>query len=314
MEWNELSSMYGKEFSGMHREQDRSIFPDSVVDEWTNTALLDYPVHCAYRTTSLFQPAFHSHSGYEFYLCLQGKGMFVASDGIHGIGAGTFTVVRPRAVHLPKPNMDVSFHRYILAIQGSYLEKLYAEDKDCSSLIGQWLPDSNKDSAHFILNGGQLLYLQEIMAKLERELQIRQRFFPLIVKSLLLQLFAQLGRYQIESRVEQKGNDEQRQLVERIRSYIMEHYNEPLRMDDLCDQFHLSRSYLFRIFKGNTGASVNDYLITYRISKAKDFLQGTELPITEIAANAGFQDVSHFCNTFKRLSGMTPSRYRSLHD
>ncbi|TFE19474.1 AraC family transcriptional regulator [Cohnella luojiensis] len=288
--------------------------PESVVDELTNATLSDFPVHCSYRTTSLYQPMFHSHNGFELYLCLQGNGSFIAGERIHELGAGTFTVVKPKALHLPRPNTNVPFHRYVLAVQRSYLENLYAEDRDCSLAIRQWLPKPDSDSVHSRLNARQLLSLQETLAQLELEITRKQPCYPLIVKSLLLQLFAQLGRYQSESGEGQGGTYEQKRLVENILGYIMEHHHQPLRTENLCGRFHLSRSYLFRIFKQNTGVSINEFLVAYRINKAKDFLQGTELPITEVAATVGFQDISHFCHTFKRFSGMTPSRYRSAHN
>ncbi|WP_438350247.1 AraC family transcriptional regulator [Paenibacillus sp. FA6] len=305
--------MESEELIKKYDGQDKSHMPEFVVDEFTNAILSDFPVHCSYRTTSLEQPTFHSHNGFELYLCVQGNGNFIASEQIHALGMGTFTVVSPMALHLSRPDRSVPFHRYILAVQRSYLENLYVEDRASSFIIRQWLPEPDNDSIHFQLNGRQLLNLQDTLAQLEREINKKQPCYPLIVKSLILQLFAQLGRYQFETGEDQRGSYEQKRLVENILCYIMEHHHEPLSAETLCGQFHLSRSYLFRIFKQNTGVSINESLITIRINKAKDFLQGTELPITEVAATVGFQDLSHFCHTFKRLSGMTPSRYRSAH-
>lgn len=114
---------------------------ESVVDELTNATLMEFPAHCSYRTTSLEQPTFHSHSGYELYLCMQGKGQFIVGERIHTLGVGTFTVVKPRAIHLSQPHKNVPFHRFILAVEKSYIEQLYGEDRACLLTIGQWLPD-----------------------------------------------------------------------------------------------------------------------------------------------------------------------------
>jgi AraC-like DNA-binding protein len=286
---------------------------EAVVDEHTNATLSDFPVHCSYRTTGFYQPAFHSHNGYELYLCTRGSGHFIAGERIHALGAGTFTVVNPMAVHLSRPNRNEPFHRYVVAVRRGYLEGVSADDIASRSAIGRWLPEPGSDSIHFRLNARQLLSARETLTRLEGELEKRESCYPLIVRSLLLQLFAQLGRYGTESAEEQGGNDEQKRLAESILSYMMEHYQEPIGTEKLCGRFHLSRSSLFRIFKRNTGASVNEFLVSYRVNKAKERLQGTEQPITEVAAAVGFQDISHFCHTFKRLTGMTPSLYRSAH-
>jgi len=298
-----------EEFAREYRERGESNKPESVMDELTNETLSDFPVHCSYRTTSFYQPTFHSHSGFELYLCVQGNGNYVAGERIHALGVGAFIIVKPMALHQSQPNRNTPFHRYILAVQRNYLENLYVEDRT----IRQWLPDPGNDSKHFQLNARQLLSLQEILSQLEWEIKRKQPCYTLIVKSLVLQLFARLGRYQFELGEEQAGTYEQKRLVENILSYMMDHHQKSLSSENLCEQFHTSRSHLFRIFKQNTGVSMNEFLVTYRINMAKDYLQGTELPITEVAASVGFQDISHFCHTFKRLSGMTPSGYRSAH-
>lgn len=284
----------------------------AVVDELTNATLMDFPAHCSYRTTRLEQPTFHCHSGYELYLCIQGKGQFIVGERIHTLGVGTFTVVKPRALHVSQPHNNVPFHRFILAVEKSYIEQLYGEDRSCFLSIGQWLPDPDSDSIHIQLNSQQLLRVQEILTQLEWELKHKQSCYPLVVKSLLLQLFAQLGRYHTtSSEMNRSGNDTQKHTVEGILRYMMEHYHESLNADLLCEHFHVSRSTLFRIFKENTGATMNEFLVKIRMKKAKELLQVTDLPITEVAGNVGVQDISHFCHTFKRLFGMTPSEYRS---
>jgi AraC-like DNA-binding protein len=282
----------------------------SAVDEWTNRALSAFPVHCSYRTTSLNQPCFHSHSGYELYFCVQGSGRFIAGERLHSLGPGTFTAVRPMALHLSRPDVGAPFHRYVLAIERSYLETLYGGEEMIADAIGQWLPGHGHDSLHSQLNARQLLSLQETLGQLELEIRMKRSYYPLAVKSLLLQLFAELSRYRSDLDAVQQGSGERKRLVEDILSCMMEQYREPLRTEDLCRRFHLSRSYLHRIFKQDTGVAINEFMVAYRVNKAKELLQGTELPITEIAVSVGFQDISHFCHTFKRLAGMTPSRYR----
>lgn len=286
---------------------------ESEVDEWTNTALAAFPVHCFYRDTALIQPGFHSHNGFEFYFCIQGSGRYIAGERIHALGPGTFTVVKPMALHLSRPDIHVPFHRYVLAVERIYLESLYASDQAAAALIGQWLPAAHRDSLHVQLNARQLLNVQETLSRLVREIKEKQPFYELSVRSMLLQLFTQLGRYESDREAVQQGSGERKRLAENMLSCIMEQYREPLRTEDLCRRFHLSRSYLYRIFKENTGASINEFLTAFRVNKAKELLQGTELPVTEVASSVGFQDISHFCHTFKRLAGMTPSGYRSAH-
>lgn len=70
--------------------------------------------------------------------------------------------------------------------------------------------------------------------------------------------------------------------------------------------FHFSRA-----FKQSMGMSPTNYIAERRISRAKELLQGTGLPIAEIALRAGFSSQSHFTSSFRRLAGSTPKDFRA---
>lgn len=72
----------------------------------------------------------------------------------------------------------------------------------------------------------------------------------------------------------------------------------------------VSPGHFSRVFKKYTGMNVSDYVITKRITKAKQLLLTTEETIETIALQCGFQGMRHFYQMFKRLTGVTPKTYR----
>lgn len=92
--------------------------------------------------------------------------------------------------------------------------------------------------------------------------------------------------------------------------YIKVNYRRLIKLDDLCDLVHISKYYFINIFKNYTGSTPNEYIINYRIGKAKKLLRTTEQPIKEICQNVGFNDQSYFIKTFKKLNNITPNKYR----
>lgn len=286
---------------------------EPVVDAATNSALSAYPVYCAYRTHPISQPRLHSHLGYEWYLCISGSGTFIAGDRVYSVGPGTLIIVNPMALHLPRSVPEAPFHRYVLNVDRSMLERIGGGDGISGGAVKRWLPAADAGSVRWQLNARQLLSLQETLSRLLSEIEEKRDCFGLAVQSLLLRLFIGLGRLETEPAPAEQTSGDRKRLVEGILGYMTERYREQVRAEDLCRRFHLSRSYLHRIFKQEAGVSISEFLIAFRINKAKELLVSGSEPLSEVAAAVGFQDLSHFCHMFKRLAGVTPGRYRSGH-
>lgn len=95
---------------------------------------------------------------------------------------------------------------------------------------------------------------------------------------------------------------------------VMEHlganYRGRISLDSLAHQFSVSKYHLSREFKKYTGYSPNEYLISVRISHAKELLKHTGTTVGEIARMIGCSDVNHFIQLFKSREGMTPAAFR----
>lgn len=83
---------------------------------------------------------------------------------------------------------------------------------------------------------------------------------------------------------------------------------------DLADEMAMSYSQLNRRMKNITGMTVNTYIERLVVGKACKLLQTTMLPVGEIATQCGFNDNSYFSRVFKKVTGKTPSQYRSINE
>ncbi|MDE6167625.1 MAG: AraC family transcriptional regulator, partial [Acetatifactor sp.] len=92
--------------------------------------------------------------------------------------------------------------------------------------------------------------------------------------------------------------------------YLHAHYSRQVSLLETAQYIGLSPSYLSRIFKAETGISLNQYLNQIRISKAKKLLRHTELRLLDIASLTGFEDQSYFTKVFRRITGISPLAYR----
>ncbi len=102
-----------------------------------------------------------------------------------------------------------------------------------------------------------------------------------------------------------------KEMVSDILTYAESHAIERISLKDIAEEFHFSSSYLCRIFKKETGATLTDFLMRFRLDKAAEMLGSTERSIAFIAEQCGYKDYFYFSRLFKRTFGMTPTQYRT---
>lgn len=107
--------------------------------------------------------------------------------------------------------------------------------------------------------------------------------------------------------------DQEQSVVDKVRAYIASHLSEDLSRDDIAGHVCLHPDYLARLFKGELGMTISEYVLQERIRKARELLSESAQPITAIAYELGYGNYSHFSKMFKKAVQMSPQEYRKLH-
>ena len=89
--------------------------------------------------------------------------------------------------------------------------------------------------------------------------------------------------------------------------------NPELGIPFLSEQLKLSPSYLSQIFKQETGTTINQFIISFRMDMACSLLLKSDRKVADIAQSCGFLDQNYFTKIFKKYTGLTPSDYRGYH-
>ncbi len=103
----------------------------------------------------------------------------------------------------------------------------------------------------------------------------------------------------------EEENDEYNAILQ----YLNE-YHTIACLSDLCEHFMRSKSHISHLFKKRSGMTIKDYCNNLKLEDARKLLTETMLPVTEIAYDSGFNDVSYFISLFKTKYGLTPLKYR----
>jgi two-component system response regulator YesN len=99
-------------------------------------------------------------------------------------------------------------------------------------------------------------------------------------------------------------------VVEKVKQFIVDHLGEELNRESIASRFFLHPDYLNRLFKRETGLSMTEYLLIERMRMAAELLRKTDMPVTDIALQVSYSNVSHFAKLFKKQFGVNPNEYR----
>jgi AraC family transcriptional regulator len=163
------------------------------------------------------------------------------------------------------------------------------------------------------LGGLDLPPLRAAMAAVDAELTSGGAGGPLAAESLANVLAVHLLRHLLAPRRPDRRRDGAmpRGRLRAVVEYIEEHFAAGPTLGQLAAVARLSEYHFARQFKAATGLAPHQYVIARRVERAKRLLQaGGDLPLAEVAAEAGFSDQSQLSQHFRRLVGVTPSHFR----
>lgn len=202
------------------------------------------------------------------------------------------------------PPMQAAF----IKLQNSKIYNVYSQAfEEATGLLLKLLPAGGKVQANSvpIMLGGQpaaFLLTSEIPGK---EV-VGSRFAAALtlVKTFALQLGELAGRILLEQRAAEPVT------ITRAKEYILENLDEPLKLDTIAAQVHVSPFYFCKLFKSTTGMTFTEFVNRQRIERAKRRLLDPSERITEIAYDIGYQSLSQFNRSFHRIVGESPTQFR----
>lgn len=131
----------------------------------------------------------------------------------------------------------------------------------------------------------------------------------LYIKSSLLYILATLSEHRLFIPTE-KNLDKRVESIKTALTYIKDNYRDKIYITDLAGQVNLNEQYFCRLFKKAIGHSPIEYINEYRIKQSKRLLEETDLPVTEICLECGYNNLGNFLREFRKYTGTTPLQYR----
>lgn len=138
---------------------------------------------------------------------------------------------------------------------------------------------------------------------------VKNIYADLNLKELLIRLVQSQYLRQISKESLENSNSGRLQF---ILDYIRNNLTDKILVDELSVKAHMNRSAFFKMFKEQFGVTPIEYITQERVKVAKHLLADSQLSISEISWQSGFNDVNYFVRLFKKAEGITPGTYRAI--
>lgn len=154
-----------------------------------------------------------------------------------------------------------------------------------------------------------LTRFEKMLDDLNKYIQVNDIASNIKISSLITDILSELIISKFNP-LNNKKSQQHRTEINKVVSYIEQNYKKKITLDHLVKVAHVSKYHFSRVFKSHMGLSPYEYLIHFRINKAKELLKGTQLTVDEIADVVGFCDTNNFIRKFKEIVGATPFTYK----
>lgn len=240
----------------------------------------------------------HSHEDiYCFGVMVEG-GSYCFGENKEFVAPGEIALINPGQVHSGVPKGSAAKTYRMVYVQIDWLRQAATELGEFDAGFPEFSPmivnDERLRRMLWRMGGDGLCQA----CRLEKETAMLETFGALLA-----------GHGGVRAAVKKPGPEIR--AVELAKEMLAEDIERKLSLDDLAREVGLSRCHFLRVFKGRTGVPPHAFRTQRRIDAARRMLKAG-MSFAEVALATGFNDQSHFTNTFKRYTAATPSQYAAL--
>jgi AraC family L-rhamnose operon transcriptional activator RhaR/AraC family L-rhamnose operon regulatory protein RhaS len=270
-----------------------------------------FPISCR-RHENHLSSALHRHDFHELVVILSGHGRHITDTENYPVQAGDVFLIRGDMAHGYAETDRMALANILFDPQR--LKLPLGELRDVSGYhslfrIEPGLRRVDRFRSRLRLSEEELSETARLILQLEEELEHKRPGYRFVACAHLMRLIAYLSR--CYSREGKRSNQRLPRMGD-VLSFIEQHYREPITIEQLCKQGHMSESTLMRCFRRVLSRSPIEHVIRVRIAHAEDTLrQQDDLRITDAAFECGFTDSNYFSRQFRRVTGLSPRAYRS---
>lgn len=237
-----------------------------------------------------------SRSGLNMYLAiftLAGSGEIFYNDKLYTVHPGQIFLINGKYYHRYKPAQNETCWEFKwVRFVGDNVLPFY-----------QYINESNLDIISMDINEIEH-YFDETISLISGQNNIKDFILCNLISNLLTKVCS--------SKLAELSTDKDSNIITDAKQFILDNYTNKISISSLAQKYYLNKYSFIRSFKKQVGISPYAFLINTRINKAKTLLERTQIPVVQISAEVGFDNINNFIRNFKSRLGITPSQYRKI--
>lgn len=252
---------------------------------------------------------FHYHDFDKIIIFLKGNVNYIIEGKPYLLMPYDIVLVNHNDIHRPHIDQSAPYERIIVYLSPRFITSYKTDSYDLSQCFQQ---AKNAHSNVLRIQSLKKSKLFQIINNLEQACSDDGYANELYCQALFLEFMVQLNRASLDHQLDFLQTAQSNQKILQIVDYINEHLTADLNIDHLAQTTYLSKYYMMRLFKQETGYTIGTYISNKRLLLARELLAG-DTPITQICFDCGFKNYSTFSRAYKDFFGEPPKSGRQMH-
>ena len=252
---------------------------------------------------NIFYNKLHQHEEIQISYIKAGKGKLLVADSVHRFKEGSIFIIGGHIPHLFQ-SREGSINSTMVSL---FFNKGIFKDMFLNIPETEQLETFIEKTAI----GIELHSKRKAVAQMAERMLVKDGLEKFI---LFLKLVKKINEAEIshlsEFKYPKKLSNEDGRRMQDVFDFVMSNFQKDITLDEVSKKAHMTTNSFCRFFKQRTNKTFFQFLIGLRIEHACQLLTtNKERPIAEVSLLSGFNSVSHFNRTFKKLKGITPSGF-----
>lgn len=259
----------------------------------------------------------HSHDYMQIWYAMSGCCEHHVNGKSHRLTKGDLFVLPPFVAHRIKVIEKMEIRIIGCEFSAGFInENIPSQDLNTSlfdfAYLEPFLVSSDIVRPRLNLYGKSQVIVEQLLEDMLQEYEKEQKYYEITIKADLLKMLAIIAReYESSSDISSQDIFRQyRDAVSEAIRYIDGHFTERIYMKDICKIAMMSHTYFTYLFRQISGKTFVEYVNSLRVRKAAEMLRNSDNSIQDICFDVGYNDPTYFDRVFKKITGLSPSKYR----